>query len=378
MDTETLTALEPPEPPKVLSASPEALDFISHVGLEELQLCMFTESLLTISDSGKELGSFTVSVQPGHYEIEGFAQDKCFLVHATSQGTIDDTPCGTSVFAYISQKLETLEQHHYEYLKMKGHSLDKKTHMLKQGDRLVIDKVITEGEKVQQETTSHDLSTLTGFISEAANLLIMRLLARRRSVPPNMSFLTFDAERNLCTTTYSELGSRSQMIGKETVEVYGIERTVQSEDIPTTWHCYFLTDGHLASRVQIGSPVTMKCVQMPVLSEPDEEDPKPVFEKKPLDWSEDPELYSEFLDRKEELIAGHETYIRHHPEMKILMGDFMQFLLLREPEDTLTFAAEYFAPFSTTQEQGDSFRSSSRSSPFRSSSRSSPFSNIFK
>lgn len=30
----------------------------------------------------------------------------------------------------------------------------------------------------------------------------------------------------------------------------------------------------------------------------DEEPPKPVFEKKPLNWEEDMQLYSRFLDRK--------------------------------------------------------------------------------
>ena len=30
----------------------------------------------------------------------------------------------------------------------------------------------------------------------------------------------------------------------------------------------------------------------------DEEPPKPVFEKKPLNWEEDMQMYSKFLDRK--------------------------------------------------------------------------------
>lgn len=30
----------------------------------------------------------------------------------------------------------------------------------------------------------------------------------------------------------------------------------------------------------------------------DEETPKPVFEKKPLNWEEDVQMYSKFLDRK--------------------------------------------------------------------------------
>ncbi|CAH2305202.1 ciliogenesis-associated TTC17-interacting [Pelobates cultripes] len=127
---------------------------------------------------------------------------------------------------------------------------------------------------------------------------------------------------------------------------------IHSDDVPITWHCYFLSDGHLASRVQIGSPVIIRLSRMPILSEPDEQDPKPVFGRKPLIWQEDVQLYSNYLDRKAELIAGHETYLRRHPEMKILLADFMQFLLLRKPEDVITFAAEFFGPFSTAQKPG--------------------------
>ncbi|KAG8430604.1 hypothetical protein GDO86_020313 [Hymenochirus boettgeri] len=320
---------------------------------------MFTDSLVTLSESGEELGFFTIRIQPGYYELDEHEEEKCFLVHASSQGAIDGVPCGTSLTAHISHKLETLEQYLHEYNKFKGYSLDKKTHMTRQGDNLVINRVITKGEKLCHETSSHSLNSLTGFISEAANFLVLRLLSRRKIVEP-LAFLTFDEETNLCISTYANLGSRSQVIGKETVPVFGIEREICSADVPSTWQCFFLDDGHLSSRVQVGSPVTIKLTQMPILSEPDEKDPKPVFEKKPLDWKEDLQLQSEFMDRKEELISEHETYLRHHPEIKLLLADFMQFLLLRKPSDTIEFAAEYFKSFSASQESDEPFMSSQR------------------
>ena len=73
---------------------------------------------MTVSDSGKELGDFTVSVT----RVKKFDQD-CFLVHANSQGTIDGVPCGTSVTAYISKSLDTLEQKHHEFVKVLSLSL---------------------------------------------------------------------------------------------------------------------------------------------------------------------------------------------------------------------------------------------------------------
>ncbi|KAM5153126.1 ciliogenesis-associated TTC17-interacting protein [Mantella aurantiaca] len=346
-----------------MRAGAESLEFLSRIVPGDLDLCLFAESLQTLSDSGEEVGDFSVSVQPASYDQEG-EEESCLLLHASSRGSIHGVPCGTSIVAYMTRKLETLEQNLHEYIKLKSHSLDKKTHMKRQGDQMVISRVITEGQQTQQDSWSHDLSALGGFISEASNLLILRLLARMRN-EQRLDFLACDSEMNLCISSYSALGSRLQAIGKDTAEVYGIERTILSPDIPNTWQYYFLPDGHLVSRVQVGSPVVVSLMEMPLLSEPEERDPKPVFEKKPLDWKNDVQLHSEFLDRKEELISDHETYLTRHPEMKILLSDFMQFLLLRKPNDVFTFAAEFFAPFSSAAKRAEAFRSSNLSNPYK-------------
>lgn len=83
----------------------------------------------------------------------------------------------------------------------------------------------------------------------------------------------------------------------------------------------FKNPRHLASRVQLGSSITMKLLNLPptvsaglytpfLSSEQiyvrsltpdlfsDERDRKLVCEQKPLVWEEDIELYSKFLDRK--------------------------------------------------------------------------------
>ncbi len=73
----------------------------------------FDDNLVTISDTGKELGEFHVSVRRTRHE-----EKDCFLIHANSHGTIDNVPCGTSVLAYVTPHLETLEQQHHEYVKV--------------------------------------------------------------------------------------------------------------------------------------------------------------------------------------------------------------------------------------------------------------------
>ncbi|XP_023695765.1 ciliogenesis-associated TTC17-interacting protein isoform X1 [Paramormyrops kingsleyae] len=333
-----------------LASSKEAKDFLSSIESRELDRCLFADSLITVSDTGRELGEFTITMQNAVYNNE-----QCYLLHANSHGSIDDIPCGTSIMAYISKTLETLEQNHHEYVQLQDHSLDRKSHMVRHGDQLVVNKIITEGEEVKSQSFTFPVSSLEGFVSEASNLLILRILAQRKIFPENMVFLSLDTETQICFSTYKVLGERKQLLGTEFMDVFGIQRTVESvTDISATWHCYFLSDGHLASRVQVGSPVTMKLLHKPADKVTVEKVEKPVFEKKPLVWEEDMQMFSRFLDRKEELRSSHASYVQEHPELKALLADFLQFLLLRKPDDVLSFAVEYFAPFGSQRAPGTS------------------------
>ncbi|KAI3375254.1 hypothetical protein L3Q82_021759 [Scortum barcoo] len=352
-----------------LKASDGAAALISSIGEfictepAELQRCVFADSLVTVSEGGRDLGRFTVTV-----EFACRDQQPCVLLHAQSLGAIDDSPCGTTVTAYLTTDLEVLEEDYHEYVKLEGHSLDKRCHMVQRDGQMVIDKVTTVGEEVvTTESVSYPMSELRGLLTEGSNLLLMRLLALKKKVPGHMTFISFDQGLHIIHTTLSELGLKELEVGGETVEVFGVERVVHSvEEIPTTWQCYFLDDGHLASRVQVGSPVTMRLLQLP--SQPQKgnhthrykncfsKETESVmvlcvrmlgFEKIPLVWEEDMQMRSKFLDRKEELKADHASYLRQHPDIRALVADFLQFLLLRKPDDVFQFAREYFLPFAS-------------------------------
>ncbi|XP_056315629.1 ciliogenesis-associated TTC17-interacting protein [Danio aesculapii] len=324
-----------------LKASVNAREFIHNIAQRDLEQCLFADSLVTVSDSGRELGDFSVSVTKASYN-----EELCYLLHANSHGTIDDVPCGTSIVAYISRKLEILEENHHEYVKLEKKTVDRKIHIVRQDDQLVVDRVISEREEVKAQTHKFPLSSLNGFVSEASNFLLLRIMARQKIVPENMTFLSLDADSMLSKSVYKALGWQKQMFGEDLIDIFGIERTISSANhYSATWHCYFMPDGHLASRVQLGSPAVMKLLHLPFLQDGVEKDKIPVFEKKPLIWEEDMELYSKFLDRKEELKADYSSYIRQHPELKALLADFLQFLLLRKPQDVFSFARDFFAPF---------------------------------
>ncbi|XP_077978507.1 ciliogenesis-associated TTC17-interacting protein-like [Glandiceps talaboti] len=340
-----------PEP--LPQATPEAIEYLKSIRDTEINKILFTDSLVTTSDTGKELGEFTVTVEPARKSGED-----CYLIHANSHGAIDNVPCGTSITAYVSKCLETLEQQHHEYVKLEDHPLDRKTFIVQQDGQYVVNKVITQGEDVQRMAQTYGMDVMQGFVSEASNLLLQRLMVNK-GVTEDVAFISFDSETNLCKATYRTLEERKQTIGEREVHVAGIERTIHStHDLPTSWQSYFLTDGHLTSRVQVGSPVTMRLLRVPSRLETEEDLQKPVFKKKPLNWEEDMQLYSKFLDRKEELKGDHAVYMRHHPELKALLADFLQFLLLRKPDDVVSFAGDYFSAFSSKAPTGSAYATS--------------------
>ncbi|XP_059200935.1 ciliogenesis-associated TTC17-interacting protein isoform X2 [Centropristis striata] len=290
-----------------LKASDGAAAFMSSVEPAELLKCLCSDSLVTVSEGGRHLGRFSVTL-----EFTWRAQQPCLLLHAQSQGAIEDSPCGTTVTAYLTTDLEVLEEDYHEYVKLEGHSLDKRCRMVQHDGQMLMDKVTTVGEETTKESVSYPMSVLRGLVTEGSSLLLMRLFNLRQKVPEHMTFLSLDKGRHIIHTTFSELGLKQFEVGGESVEVFGVERVVHSvEDGPTTWHCYFLADGHLASRVQVGSPVTMTLLKLPSQVEKG-------FEKIPLVLEEDMQMRSKFLDRKEELMADHASYLRQHPEIRAL------------------------------------------------------------
>ncbi|XP_027729591.1 ciliogenesis-associated TTC17-interacting protein isoform X2 [Vombatus ursinus] len=352
----------PPPPPE---ANSEALEFLATIS-EEIQLLYFSETLNMISETNQILGEYSLDIKQAYYYSSDGDTRLSILVHATSRGQLEEIPCGTSISGYLDWDLKTYEQHHHEFIKFLPLSVDRKTTLLKQNADMLMTRILKEGEVTNTEKTSFSLNMMDGFISESANLLLLRVMGWRRKVPQNAKFLTFDGEGKLCHSTYEALGFQTIHLGSEQAEVLVVEQTVHSnEDIPMTWQYYLLPDGHLAKRIQVGSPFCCIITKMPIMREEDEFDPKPVFEKKHLEWEEDVQLFAIFRDRKEELQASHATYMRHHPEAQTLISDFLLFLLLRQPSNVVTFAAEYFGPFARALDRPPPFRSSSRPSPFR-------------
>ncbi|XP_074450432.1 ciliogenesis-associated TTC17-interacting protein isoform X2 [Larus michahellis] len=392
--------MEPPpecrqETPALTEAAAKFLNFI---GPEDLERCLFAEMLEVVAAGDQPRdgvrGRWWVSARWAPYKQTGEPVRSCLLVQAASRRRQDGVLCSSTLKAYVTTQLETLEQEEQERLELRAHPIEKRTHMVSHQHGMTITKTLREGEaELQCWSFSYGRDELQGLMPEGASLLLLRVLACRWAVPPGLVFPAIDTEGHLCTSSYHALGTQQQAVGSSEVEVFVIERAVHaSAGTSTIWHSSFLPSGYgqgsvwghpqpcqpgrdpgegvsppllppprrLARQVQVGSPVMVLLQDESVLGGVE---PRPLFPKQPLDWEEDVQLYSWFLDRKEELQASHTAYVRQHPELWALLADFLQALFLHQPHDPVSFAAQFFTPFAHQQPPGTRFASARAASP---------------
>lgn len=342
----------------VQKASQDALNFCKNINKEDIESCLFKDELVNVSNDDKTLGELTINVEKVLHSGE-----VVLLVHAFSQGKIDDVSAGTSLTAYVRHDLSLIEQHHQEFVKVPDHELEKITTMKANYEEnvLTVNTQITQGSETKSHSYSYPLNDVEGLITEGSNLILQRLLAKMEVQEFNdLVFLNIDPESGkLFPGTYKSLPERMQNVDKKEISVLGIERTVLSaNELPGTWQSFFMDDGHLTMRVQVGSPHVVTVETVPQRIDRDDYEQKPIFVKKPLNWEEDAELKSIFLERKEALKADHFTYLREHPDAQALLADFMQFVLLRKPDDIIKFAGEFFSSFSASLPETSSYKHS--------------------
>ena len=51
---------------------------------------------------------------------------------------------------------------------------------------------------------------------------------------------------------------------------------------------------------------------------------------------------------QEQLEIAHKEYMSAHPELKAILADFLQSLLIHKPDNVYQFARDAFAPFAAT------------------------------
>ncbi|XP_037998347.1 ciliogenesis-associated TTC17-interacting protein isoform X5 [Motacilla alba alba] len=206
----------PPESPRdTPSVADAAAEFLSLIGLKELEWCLFAETLAVVAVGApprdKAEGQWWMAAQWAPYQREGEPVQSCILVQTRFRGKRDGVPASSSLKAYVTWQLETLEQEEQERLELRPHPTEKTTHIVSHQHGMTVTKTLQEGE--------------------------------------------------------SALGIQRQAVGSAETEVFVIERAVHASTGATAvWHSSFLPSGRLAQLMQIGSPVLMLLQDESILS----------------------------------------------------------------------------------------------------------------
>ncbi|CAH8525321.1 unnamed protein product [Heterobilharzia americana] len=272
---------------------------------------------------------------------------KGFLVKASSSTVLGEIHSTTKLEAHITFSLETVSQSKIETIMINGKVMEK-TFSIKLVDNVYEISTTESVNGEMKSSTKKQLlkSTMFGFITEGADIIFQRMVVKLSSIP--LEVIGLDPDYNLATVSYVSLGERNIFVGDSEVAVKGIQRTVHSKSsLPSSWQTYFMDDGHLILRMQVGSPITIKVDKIPERFKIEEYLPEPVIPHISLNWEDDLELYSRFLDRKDEIKAQYLLYLRDHPEIRDMISDFIKSLLLHKPDEVVKYASEYFKSFST-------------------------------
>ncbi|CAH8530812.1 unnamed protein product [Schistosoma intercalatum] len=270
-----------------------AQQFLQNLEAEKLETVVFDDVLVCYSNNNKGVGSYECRVTNKDLDM------KRLLVKTSIRTMLGEIHSTTTLEAHITSSLETISQTKLETIVTNGSVVERKSTIE------LVENVYEIGctESVNGEikfSTKKNLaqSNVLGLIAEGSDLIFQRILVKSAfSVP--FEVIGLDTNYNLATVSYINLGERNVFVGNSEISVRGIQRTVHSQKaLPSSWQTYFMQDGHMILRIQVGSPITIKANAIPELFKKETYLPKPVVTKVSLNWEDDLELYSRFLDRK--------------------------------------------------------------------------------
>ncbi|NXO63624.1 CATIP protein, partial [Phainopepla nitens] len=100
-------------------------------------------------------------------------------------------------------QLETLEQEEQECLELTPRPTEKTTHIVSHEHGMTVLKTLQDGEVDPQcQSFSYSRAKLQGVLLEGASLLLLRVLARRQTMPLDLVFPAINTEGDLCTSSF--------------------------------------------------------------------------------------------------------------------------------------------------------------------------------
>ncbi|TGZ69129.1 hypothetical protein CRM22_003901 [Opisthorchis felineus] len=321
------------------------VSFLKSITTEDIKGVLFADHLCCFTSSDEIVGSYECIAER---DTHGLTRNQGLIrITASTNGKIDSTQFATTLDSLVNFNLETISQTYVEKTTSVDNVSTRTVSINRTIDGYEASREVVENNKATFEKFYYTEKCLDGFLSEGASLLLQRLMVKR-GLKIYFESVGLDSECHPCMISYIYLSDRTLPVGKQEVRVNGYERTVHSTvGLPWSWQAYFMADGHLILRLQVGSPIVIKVQEVPERFVQDQFLEQPEIPRPEFNWRDDMELYSRFLSQKDAIKADYLLYLRNHPVVKEMLSDFLQALLMHKPDNTIEFAVEFFKGFSS-------------------------------
>ncbi|XP_076648593.1 ciliogenesis-associated TTC17-interacting protein-like, partial [Halictus rubicundus] len=319
-----------------------SLSFVCTSDNRKRKALCFRETLIVCSKSEferdtKPIGGYCIlveSIGPRTHE---------FLVQVQSSMSVDGHFGGTKIIGSATSKFHCLEEKRTEFV-YEDDGLHEESIYLGIEDSSYYVKLTRTCPCDQcEETKNLDFNQDDGLISEAVNILLMRYLALI-NYEGTLSFQTISIDGELTRSSYECTPAERMEIDGHFLNAYTIERKIHKQDgcvhiIKT----YLSSHGKILRHNWLDVPYILKMNPLadPAIASSTIRLETPLQDR----WAEDIEMFSKYLDKKFAKMAEHTEYLLNHPEVKYLITDYTQTLLVVKPEDVIDFTIQHFKAF---------------------------------
>ncbi|KZC05744.1 Uncharacterized protein C2orf62 like protein [Dufourea novaeangliae] len=194
-----------------------------------------------------------------------------------------------------------------------------------------------------EKTTNLSYSSNDRLISDGVDILLVRYLAQI-NYEGTLRFETINIDGELTTVIYECTSAERMEIDGHFLNVYTIEcKLHMPKGSVDTARIHLTSKGRILRYNWLDSPYIAK---INPLADPNIASNTLRLEAPLRDnWSKDIEMLSKYLDKKFSKIAEYTEYLADHPQVKQLISDYTQTLLVVKPENVIDFTIQHFKAF---------------------------------
>ncbi|KAF0308125.1 Ciliogenesis-associated TTC17-interacting protein [Amphibalanus amphitrite] len=245
----------------------------------------------------------------------------------------------SELMAVIERDLQTIQQHWKQTAVWPDRQQWRQLHLVRERHQFAV--------QTQQGATGHEpverlyrlnRSKMRFLYSEGALVVLQRLVAVRDHQEP-----VHGTAMEICGRIYPftiEHQGWKPLAVAGALRCVRLAKTLARGNYGNESFAHLTPEGTLVAQAVHAWPVRVEALHL-------------LRERPPLDWELDLQLVSVFTDRKLELRALFERYLREHPDVRRLLADFLQAVLVWKPEDVTEFAENFFTSYSVTYKSGE-------------------------